>query len=414
MLLQNIKTATRIFYTHRTRTLLSVLGIVIGIAAVIAIINAGASLKKFVLQQIDIFGSDYIEIEVKVPNAKQNSSANMSGLSQGIEITTLKLKDAQAVAKLPNIKDVYGGIMGQAVVNYQRHNKIGLLWGVSAGFFKIDKTKIEYGRAFTEEEDKNLEQVVVLGSKIKQELFGDQPAIGKKISINQRKFKVIGVREKVGATGFIDFDEMLIMPVRTLQKKILGINHLTFIMASVKDMRQADATVEEIKNILRRHHHISDPQHDDFAVTSSTEAMRMLSVILNALTILLVGIAAISLIVGGVGVMNIMYVSVLERTYEIGLRKAVGARPKDILQQFLSEAVLINLLGGFCGIFLGLALTYLIHLLANAYHLKVALVVSPSGIFLAVIFMFVIGVAFGFYPARQAARLNPVEALRHE
>ncbi len=414
MLKNNIKMASRIFYTHRTRTMLSVLGIVIGIAAVIAIINAGESLKRFVLQQVEIFGSNYIEIEIKVPATKQSSHANMSGIAQGIEITTLKLKDAQKILSHPNISQVYGGIMGQEIISYQGINKTGLLWGVSAGFFDIDTGKVEYGRPFTEEEDKNLAQVVILGSKIKQDLFGDQPAVGRKISINQRKFKVIGVREKIGVNSFIDFDDVIIMPVRTLQKKVLGIKHINFIMAKVKDMTQVEATVSDIQNILRKQHSITDPHKDDFAVTSSTEAMRMLNVVFNALTILLVAVAGISLIVGGVGIMNIMYVSVLERTYEIGLRKAIGAENKDILQQFLAEAILINLLGGFLGIILGVVLSLVITFIAQSYHFNVITVISLKGVLVSVAFMFMVGIAFGFYPAKKAAQLDPVEALRYE
>lgn len=412
--LHNLKIATRIFKTHRNRTFLSVLGIVIGIASVVAIINAGESLKKFVMRQVEVFGSDYIEIEIKVPNTKQSSQENAAGVAQGISITTLKMDDAEKILEHPNIKQVYGGVMGQELITYQGVNKVGLLWGVSAGFFEIDKSKIEYGRAFTEAEDKSLQQVVILGAKIKRDLFGDDNAIGKKITIHQRKFKVIGVREEIGAGSFLDFDDMIIMPVRTLQKKVLGIDHLGFIMASVKDMKRVEQTVSEIEEIMRKQHNITDPNKDDFGVTSSVEAMEMLDTIFNALTILLVAIAAISLIVGGVGVMNIMYVSVLERTYEIGLRKAVGAKYSDILQQFLSEALLINIMGGVIGVIVGIIMSIGITFLAQTYNFEVQTIISLKGILIAVIFMLIVGVAFGFYPAKKAAQLDPVEALRYE
>lgn len=413
-LVRNIYIASKIFKTHRTRTLLSVLGIVIGIASVIAIINAGQSLKQFILAQIEVFGTDYIEIEVKVPSTKQASRGNVSGLAQGIQITTLKTADAKKIRQLPNVKQVYSGVLGQEIVSRQGVNKVSTLWGVSAGFFEIDKGKVKDGRAFTSQENESLAQVAILGAKIKQDLFGEQNAIGKKINIGQRKFKVIGVRENIGAGTFIDFDNIIILPVKTLQKKIMGINYISFIMASIADMSQVDQTVNNITQIMRRQHNITNPDKDDFGVTSSTEAMQMMDTIFNALTILLVAIAAISLIVGGVGVMNIMYVSVLERTYEIGLRKAVGAKNSDILAQFLSEAMLITALGGAIGVTVGIVSSLLITTFANNYGFNVNFTVSISGIIISVLFMMFTGIMFGLYPARKAAGLDPVTALRYE
>ncbi|PIP75917.1 hypothetical protein COW86_01060, partial [Candidatus Kuenenbacteria bacterium CG22_combo_CG10-13_8_21_14_all_39_9] len=266
----------------------------------------------------------------------------------------------------------------------------------------------------TDEEDKSLAQVVILGDKIKQDLFGDEDALGKRITINQRKFKVIGVRENIGVGSFMSFDDMIIMPLRTLQKKIQGIDHITFIMASVKNMDNVDQTTADIISIMRAEHEITDPNKDDFTVMSSQEAMAMMDTIFNGLTIFLVAIAAISLIVGGVGVMNIMYVSVLERTYEIGLRKSVGAKNSDILEQFLSEAILITSLGGVIGVILGIFLTLIISLAASSQGFAIGFVVSIPGIFAALIFIIFTGLFFGIYPAKHAAALDPVEALRYE
>ncbi len=414
MFLNNIKIATKVFQTHRARTMLSVLGIVIGIMSVITIINAGGSLKKFIMAQIEVFGTDYIEIEVKAPSTSQASAESAGGIAQGIEITTLNINDAKKIGSHPNIKDYYAAMMGQEVINYQDVNKVGLLWGVSSGFFNVDKGQIEFGRAFTEEENNSLARVVILGAQIKEDLFGDNDALGKKISINQHKYKVIGVRENIGAGTFIDFDDVIILPIKTLQKKISGVDHLSFIMASVADMSQVGQTVDDIVKLMRQQHNISNPDKDDFAVTSSKEAMKMMDTIFNALTIFLVAITSISLIVGGVGIMNIMYVSVLERTYEIGLRKSVGANNLDILTQFLSEAILINLLGGLIGIILGIILTIFIVFVITAKGYEVEFVISLTGIFVSVIFMLIIGVAFGFFPAKRAAKLDPVEALRYE
>lgn len=412
--MRNLKIAARIFHTHRTRTLLSVLGVVIGITAVIAIINAGEALRAFMIHEMEVFGTDYVEVEIKVPSTKQTSSENAQGLAQGVSITTLKYDDALAIKEHPNISNVYAGMLGQEIVSYEGNNRVGMLWGVSAEFFAIDKNEIAVGRAFTEEEDKSLAPVVVLGYKIKQDLFGDSEALGQKIKIGQGKYRVIGVREELGGGGFVDLDDMILIPLHTLQKKIAGVDHISFILGSIIDMDQAEQTAAEITDIMRREHDITDPDKDDFAVVTSAEAMEMIGTVLNAITLLLVAIAAISLIVGGVGIMNIMYVSVLERTYEIGLRKAVGAHSTDILRQFLWEAILITALGGAVGVVFGIGLTYIASTVATNQGFDFAFIVSLPGIITAVSFMVAIGIIFGYYPARRAAKLDPVEALRYE
>ncbi len=413
-LFTNLKIAAKIFETHKTRTLLSVLGVLIGIMSVIAIINAGESLRYFIQQQVEVFGTDYIEIEVKVPSTSQASRENAGGIAQGISITTLKMDDAYEILEHPNIDQVYGGMLGQEVISYQGVNKTGSLWGVSSGFFEIDKNELIQGRPFNKSDDNSLSQIVVLGYQIKQDLFGTQNPIGRKIKIGNKKFKVIGVREKIGGGSFIDFDDMIIMPIQTLQKKVLGVDHVSFIMAGVKDMSLVEKTSAEVTHIMRREHDILDPDKDDFAVVSSKEAMEMLDTILNAMTIFLVAIAAISLIVGGVGIMNIMYVSVIERTYEIGLRKAIGARRSDILIQFLSESVLVTVIGGIVGVATGIALSWFISYLAGLYGIQVKFIISFTGIIIATLFMVLTGLIFGFFPARKASYLNPVEALRYE
>lgn len=413
-MLRNLKISLKIFQTHRTRTLLSVLGIIIGITSVITIINAGEGLRGFITQQVEVFGTDYIEVEVKVPSTKQTSAANAGGMAQGVSITTLKHSEALKIGEHPNISDVYSAVMGQEIVSYKDTNKVGLLWGASNGFFAIDRTDVEYGRAFTEDEDKSLAQVVVLGYKMKKDLFGDDDALGKKIKIGNSKFKVIGVREEIGGGTFFDMDSMILVPLQTLQKKIMGIDNVSFIMASVIDTKKADETAAEITEMMREFHDITDPNKDDFAVVTSDEAMDMLSTILNGITLFLVAIAGISLIVGGVGIMNIMYVSVLERTYEIGLRKSVGAKSSNILWQFLGEAVLITLAGGVIGVFLGIIFSWLASIIAKSQGFDLNFVVSVSGIATAFMFMVSVGLLFGIYPARKAAALDPIEALRYE
>lgn len=411
-IIDGLKISAKIFKTQKTRTALSILGVVIGIMSVIAIINAGEILKGYIKGSVEVFGTDYIEVEIKIPNTSQTSTENAMGQAAGISITTLKHEDTLAIAEHPNIKDVYSAVLGQDLVSYKDVNKVGYLWGVSSGFFRIDKTEIVMGREFTEDDDSSLAQVVVLGDSIKQDLFGDTNPIGQMIKINKRNFKVIGVRDRV---GFMDiYDDMILMPLQTLQKKVMGIQHISFLIGSLKNTAQSAQTVAEITDIMREQHDITDPNKEDFAVTSSEDAMAMLDSILNAMTIFLVAIAGISLIVGGVGIMNIMYVSVLERTYEIGLRKAIGAKKSDILIQFLGEAVIITSLGGIVGVVFGLILTWIIVVAAKMANFPVHFIISISGVITAVAFMVLTGILFGLYPAKQAAELNPVEALRHE
>ena len=411
-MLKNLRIASNIIRTHRTRTFLSVLGVVIGIMSVIAIIDAGEILKSYVKKSIEVFGTDYIEVEVKVPSASQASAENAVGQAQGITITTLKHNDALAIKKHPNVKQIYSGVLGQEVVSYRDTNKVGYLLGVSEGFFEIDKTNIVLGRGFTKEENNSLAQVAILGNTIKEDLFGDTNPIGQKIKINKRNFKVIGVREKVGFMGM--YDDMILMPLSTLQKKIMGIEHVSFIMASMVDTAQSEQTATEITEIMRAQHNITDPDKDDFGVTSSDEAMNMLDTILNAMTMFLVAIAAVSLIVGGVGIMNIMLVNVTERTSEIGLRKAVGATYSHILKQFLTESATITLLGGIIGIIGGILISWAIAIAANHFHYKWDFIITPLSIILGIGISATVGIIFGSYPAAKAAKMEPVEALRNE
>jgi len=304
--------------------------------------------------------------------------------------------------------------MGQAVASYLDEKKTAMLWGISSSFFNLSEAKVVEGREFSDEEDKSQARVVVLGANLKEKLFGNDDALEKYIKIGNKNFKVVGVLEKQGGSMFFDMDSIVFMPVRTLQKQIMGVDYIQFFTVYLKDAAQAYATAADIEDILREEHKITDPKKDDFAVTTMDEAMGMIDTITGGISLLLAAIAAISLLVGGVGIMNIMYVSVTERTYEIGLRKALGATSKNILWQFLWEAIFLTFTGGLIGVFLGTVFSFLGALGAKSAGFDLGLNFSLTGFILGTVFSVAVGLIFGVYPARKAASLDPVEALRQE
>lgn len=412
------KLSLKALLANKSRTLLTVLGMVIGIGAVIIVYSAGAGIKSLILGQVESFGTDIIQTEPRLPSgsttqAKDTQSAQ--AMAQGVQIVSLKIKDMERINRLPNVVGSYGAITGQSQVSYGSEMRKAIVYGVGAHFINVGQTNLSEGRFYTEDEDKGLAQVAVLGSNIKEKLFGDSDATGKMIKLQKGKYMVVGVMEKKGSSGFISLDDFVYIPVRTMQKKVLGINHLLSITSQLRDVSKADETAEDIRQILRENHNITDTRKDDFRVATMAELMATLGTITNAITLLLLAIVSVSLVVGGVGITNIMYVIVTERTAEIGLRKAVGAKFKDIMLQFLTESVMITLLGGFIGIAGGIAVSYLIAFVANnVLSMSWKFVLPIQGFVVAIVFSLVCGVAFGLFPARKAARLDPIEALRIE
>ena len=390
-------------------------GIVIGIMAVIVVSSSGQGLKNYVMGQFSSFSTDVVQIETKVPSTGKTSTANAQGQAQGIQITTLKVSDGEALAKIPNIATYSPGALGQELATYRGNNKRAMLYGVGANYPKIDSAiKVQEGIFYDESQDNSLSQVVVIGPDIKDILFGTEDAIGKSIKIKGMDFRVIGVLEKRGAAAFINYDEFIYMPVQTLQKKILGVDYVRFITVKVKDENMIDVTVADINDTLDRIHRTYKPEQEDFSVTTIKEAQKMVEDVFGTINILLLALTSISLVVGGVGIMNIMYVAVVERTFEIGLRKAVGAKSSDIRNQFLFEAIFLTIAGGIVGIILGylmsLGFSYVISLLGYSLQFSITM----NSIVIAVGFSAVTGIIFGYYPAYKASKLSPMEALRKE
>lgn len=399
---------------NKARTALTIVGIVIGIAAVIVVMSAGEGLKGLVMDQVNMFGSDVVQIEVKVPTASHVSADNAMSQAQGIVITTLTQDDAEAIAKLPNVKNYYSALMDQEVVTYLNQNKSATLIACTPGYVEFGSARVASGRFFTMSESDSLARVAVLGSKIAKQLFGNQDPLGQELKIGKNKFRVIGVMQEQGAGFGVSFDDMIFAPLGTMQKLVMGVDYLQWITAQLEDTSKGEQTAEEIAYLLRQRHDTETADKEDFSVMTMAEAKEMIDTIFNGITLLLIAIAGISLIVGGVGIMNIMYVSVVERTFEIGLRKAVGAQKTQILWQFLLEAIILTLLGGILGIILGITASWLISVIANRLDFAWSFILPAGSVGLAFGFCGAVGLIFGYFPARQAANLNPIEALRKE
>lgn len=397
---------------QKLRSFLTVVAIGIGIASVVIIMSAGRGLEGMILSELEIYSPDTINIEVRIPGKGETGSA--AGFATGITITTLKNKDMEEIDKHPNIESAYNYVTGQEVIKYQGENRTTLLFGYGANAPKVEKIELAEGRFYDSSEEDSLSQVLVLGSKVKEDLFGEETAVGKNVYLRGKSFKVVGVMVDRGATFGFDFDNIVYIPTKTLQKKLLGTDYAIGINARVTDMSKIDQTKADIEYLIRDRHDITDPDRDDFKVTTMDEIREMLETIVGGITLLLVALVCISLIVGGVGITNIMYVTVAERTFEIGLRKAVGARRKDILWQFLTEAMILTSVGGAVGVILGFVISYGVYQGAVSYGLNWTFSVSLFSVILALAFSAFVGLFFGIYPARKAANLDPIVALRKE
>lgn len=400
---------------NRGRTILTLVGIVIGIMSVIVVASSGQGVKAYIMGQFDSYGNDIIQIETKVPATGKTSTANAHEQAMGVLITTLKISDGEEIKKLPNVEGYSAGTLGQEIVSFKNENKRALLYGNGAEFPKIDTgVKMAEGRFYSESEDNSLDQVVVIGNDIKNALFPNEDAIGKDVKIKGMNFKVIGVAQKRGYVTFFNYDELIYIPVQTLQKKILGIDYVRYITVKVDDVNKIDVTAADITDLLKRRHKTYKTEQEDFSVMTMQEAQDIIDSVFKTINILLLALTSISLIVGGVGIMNVMYVAVVERTFEIGLRKAVGAKSSDIKNQFLLEAVIITLIGGIIGVIFGYLVSFGFSYVLSFLGFSLKFPITLNSILLATGFSAATGIIFGYYPAHKASKLSPMEALRKE
>jgi putative ABC transport system permease protein len=287
-----LKLAWDSLLNNKRRTALSVLGVVIGVMLVIIVLSLGAGMKKYVVDQIESFGSDIINVEVKVPGTAKTSSSNAGGIASGMEIKTLDLEDAEEIAELSNIKDWYAGIMSQAVASFRDKNETVMIMGVTAGVFEVDgNLKIRSGQEFDENDDKGQANVVVIGSEAAKNLFGNREAVGQKIKLGNQRYEVKGVLEERGASGVFDFDSIVYVPMRTVQSKMLNIDHVQWIIFKTEDQERDKLTIKMMESILRENHNIDDPEDDDFAITSMAEATEIIDQVFGVLNILLIGLS---------------------------------------------------------------------------------------------------------------------------
>jgi putative ABC transport system permease protein len=400
-----IRVALRALARNKMRTILTMLGIIIGVGAVICTVAIGEGASNQVQEQIRNLGDNLLFIAA--------GSVNQRGVHMGSQATkTLTLGDARAIEQqITMITRLSPGVGATAQIVYGNQNWATRVRGVSPQYLQIRRWAIERGGEFSQRDVDVAANVCLMGKTVIENLFteGDDP-VGKTIRVNKLPFRVIGVLASKGQSPFgQDEDDTLIMPFTTVQKKISGIDWLQFVMASVDTMQDLPLASQRVAALLRQRHKLRPSEDDDFIIRSPNDLAQAQAQAGRVMTLLLASIASVSLLVGGIGIMNIMLVSVTERTREIGVRMAVGATELDVQRQFLSEAIVLSMLGGIVGVLAGVFGAILV-----SGGLGWPTLVPPMAIGIAVVFSAAVGVFFGYYPARKAAHLDPIEALRYE
>ncbi|MCX6715453.1 MAG: ABC transporter permease [Candidatus Taylorbacteria bacterium] len=405
-----VKTSLTGLFTNRSRSILTILGIVIGITAIMLVVSLGAGAQSLILGQVQGLGTNTIAI---IPGREPKGPSDVTALYSD----SLKEKDLVALrnkANVPGIKSIMPTVFGAGSASFESNTYQISIFGATelmAEIFDLHPA----GDFFNQDEVLSRSDVVVLGSKVAEKLFDFGGGVGEKIKIKGRNFKVVGVLPATGGGSLFNFDDMVLMPYTTAQDYILGYKYFSRIIIQTVNDAAVPSAAQDIETTLRESHNITDPAKDDFAVQTQQDLANRLSTITDTLTYFLVAVASIALFVGGVGIMNIMLVAVTERTREIGLRKALGATNRDILSQFLLEAVLLTVIGGIVGIILGSGMAFAISIgLSRGLDVNWQFIFPWNGAILGFTVSALIGLIFGGYPARQASLKSPIEALRYE
>lgn len=388
---------------NKMRSILTMLGIIIGVAAVIALVSIGNGVKQDIQNSISSLGSNLLMV---MPGAPRTPGVRPSAGS----MKSLKVSDYEAIAKLDGVKAASPMTNGSYVVIYQNKNWTTSVSGVSYNYLDVNNWSMKSGRFLSEKNVQNRERVAVVGKTVVKNLFGDEDPVGAEIRVKNIPFRIIGVLNSKGSGAMgNDQDDMVVIPYTTAMERVEGVDYLRMIYVVGKDENGIDRLQSDIENLLRVRHGIKDTNLDDFNIQNMNSIMETMEETTGTLTLFLGAVAAISLVVGGIGIMNIMLVSVTERTREIGVRKALGATYSVIVTQFLIEAVVISLMGGIIGIILGIGSSKLIGMASG-----MSTVISIPTIVISFAFSMAIGLIFGIYPARKAAKLNPIDALHYE
>lgn len=403
-ILNLLKIALKALNNNKLRCFLTMLGIIIGVASVITMLAIGQGSKNSIKEQISEMGSNMIMIH---PGHMQRGGVRQSA----DDMQSLEVADYEALATLPGVAAISPSVNSGGQLVNGNNNYPSTIYGITPDYLDIRKLKVKDGAMFSDHDIKSAAKVCVLGKTVVDNLFpGGEDPVGRVIRFGKIPLTVIGVLESKGTNSMgMDQDDVVLAPYTTVMKRILAIDYIQGIFASAVDEARTDETIDQITSMLRERHKIKPDAEDDFDIRSQQELSEMMNSTSDMMTILLACIAGISLLVGGIGIMNIMYVSVTERTREIGLRMSIGARGIDILSQFLIEAVIISVSGGVIGIILGCMASWLVNLIA---HWPVY--IQAYSVVLSFAVCTVTGVFFGWYPAKKAANLDPIEAIRYE
>ena len=398
-----LKVALKSLFANKLRSFLAMLGVIIGVAAVISMLALGAGAQKQITERISSMGTDLLVVR---PGHRHGPGGVVSSSRQ-----ELTLDDARSIlSDVPGVLQVAPVVQGSAQIKYYNKNAPTAIVGTSITYFPVRNFEVERGRPFTEGEAANSVRVAVIGTTAAENLFDQQDPLGETIKIKGMRFMVIGVLKSKGDQGWYNPDDQVIIPYTIAMKQLLGQSTLREIDVQVQKGADHETVREGITQLLRKRYRLSGDEDDDYRVRSQEEMLETMSGITRTFTILLAGIASISLLVGGIGIMNIMLVTVTERTREIGIRKAVGARSRDILRQFIIESIIMSGVGGLIGVGLGVGIARIIGQTSEHFSTSVTL----SSILLSLSFSAAVGIFFGYYPARCAAKLDPIESLRYE